>query len=65
MRDFEKKTVNEWLETINGRRDWCYKPERSARHKKSNKVLCDNLTIEDSFDRNRAQFLKDLNTMIN
>ena len=54
MSNFEKKTVNEWLKSINGRCDWCYKPEPSVRTKKSKKDSRDN------FDKNRAEFLREL-----
>ena len=68
MQDFEKKTVNEWLKSINGRCDWCYKPERRRRSKPATpsiEFLHDDLKSGDSFDRNRAKFLSDLEMMMN
>lgn len=68
MKDFKKMTVDEWLDFVDGRGDWCYKPNESKNSisaMATPEFLHDELHSQDLYDRNRARFLNDLYDFIN
>ena len=64
MKNFELKTVDEWLSSVNGRRDWCVKFERKPMHESSIEFI-DSNSKKDSFDKNRENFLRTLDEIMN
>lgn len=66
MNNFKTKTVDEWFDSVGARRDWCYKPERKVRRSRpSIEFLHDDSKTGDSFDKNRASFLRELDALMN
>lgn len=63
MKNIEKKTVNEWFDAIGARRDWCYKPERKVRSHPSIEFI-DDVESSDAFDKNRAAFIRELDSLM-
>lgn len=63
MKENEKKTVAQWLQMVDGRRDWWTnldgtKPKQKP--KSTMQFINDDEKKGDRHDKNRARFLKDL-----
>lgn len=68
MENIKLKTVNEWIQSVNGRGDWCYKNERKNRVNQPTQsklqFIHDDIHSYDAFDKHRAYFLMELDSLM-
>ena len=68
MENIKLKTVNEWIQSVNGRGDWCYKTERKNRANQPTQsklqLIHDDMHSRNAFDRHRAFFLMELDSLM-